>query len=166
MVSVLPKTEQIYKNNLSVDKMTSLEALKLMIKDQKKVFNIISKSIDILEKESITLIIEDIISKLCSRIGDIPYPEVTEELRLLILTILNKIVLYVNILQSEDLKVKLADIVVNMLPRSLQDAFPAAKKEAAELLCKISSILCFETSICTGFNASLKILTSNATFFV
>ena len=46
MVSALPKTEQIYKNNLSVDKMTSLEALKLMISDQKKVFNIISKSVE------------------------------------------------------------------------------------------------------------------------
>jgi hypothetical protein len=110
----------------------------------------------------------ELTNKLCERCNDIPFPEVSEELRLLISEILFKIVEkdyeiknFKNSTEKEEKKAidsaessqtavtvssdsRIVERILSILPKFLSDAFPSVKRSLAELLCFISDHFAFQ----------------------
>jgi dynein assembly factor 5 len=99
---------------------------------------------------------------LCARINDFPFPEPTEELRLVIVEIMTAVLKsYRKVKGSVNLMdAMLAETVVKSVSKVITDNFPAVKKGGAELLHYIAKF--WPESVRMSFSALLKPLTANA----
>ena len=85
--------------------------------------------------------INDLIRKLSQRIGENPFPEPAEELRLLLVEIITKIFrFYVNKSSNAEEICNLSNVVLDSLCKTLHDNFPAVKRSCAELISISSTI--------------------------
>lgn len=85
----------------------------------------------------------DMNSKLCERIAESPFPETAEELRLLVVEILVEVTKKDNKMRKklETPQNSLADRIVTVMCKALNDNFPAVKRTSGELityLCKVN----------------------------
>ncbi|KAJ1431238.1 armadillo-type protein [Ochromonadaceae sp. CCMP2298] len=77
---------------------------------------------------------------LCARLGELPFPEPAEELRLLVLEVLALVQLHPTLASlgagSEGVSA-VEEKMVQMLTKGLTDGFPSSKRAGAELLCAV-----------------------------
>ena len=81
----------------------------------------------------------DLVRKLCQRIGETPFPESAEELRLLVSEILSSLLQFFsakNIIGEEISHIN--GIILEALCKALNDNFPAVKRSCAELISAIT----------------------------
>ena len=76
-------------------------------------------------------VIVRIIRCLCDRIGDVPFLETSEELRLQVIELITLILNHPACPKTADV----ADVVLGALIKALTDTFPAAKRAGGELVC-------------------------------
>lgn len=78
----------------------------------------------------------DLVKKLCKRVGENPFPETAEELRLQVLDILLKI--YRNLHKNPNETPDLDGTILESLCKSLSDGFSAVKRSGAELISQVA----------------------------
>eukprot|EP01035_Chromulina_nebulosa_P032645 gene32645-43625_t len=85
--------------------------------------------------------IYDLIRKLSQRIGENPFPEPAEELRLLLVEIITKIFrFYISKSSNVEEIYNLSNVVLDSLCKTLNDNFPAVKRSCAELISICSAL--------------------------
>ena len=94
---------------------------------------------------------------LCDRVGEVPFLETAEELRLQVVELIALVLDH----SSCTMNAELADIVLSTLIKSLSDTFPSVKRAGAELVCKLSESAPKSVRMC--FKSLLKPLVGNAT---
>ena len=112
----------------------------------------------------------DIVNALCARVGESPFPEPTEELRLTILDTLSNLLTHPSFaaMGSADGmggagdSLKCTRTILSALAVAATDSFPAAKRQAAELLCTACSSLSADCDLAGALRPSLGPLCSNA----
>jgi len=104
--------------------------------------------------------LNQLIVALCARIGETPFPESTEELRLMVLEILGVIVSHES--YSNGLSYSTYSPILDTLSKALSDAFPAVKREGADLLCITVSRAVQPWEAAGAVKSCLKALCSNA----
>ena len=97
-----------------------------------------------------------IIRCLCERIGEVPFLETSEELRLQVIELITLILNHPAYPKTSDVD----DVVLVALIKALTDTFPAAKRAGAELVCKLADNSPHAVRMC--FKSLLKPLVGNA----
>lgn len=103
----------------------------------------------------------NIIQCLCSRIGDYPFLETSEELRLQIVDLILVVLKHQQCLKEADLIPLLAENILQSLSKGLNDSFPSVKRSGAEIVCYLS--LYAPEKVRITFKSILKPLILNAT---
>lgn len=98
---------------------------------------------------------------LSDRLGDIPFPETVEELRLLVLQSIHVLVAQ-RLDHNPMLRREVVSVVIMSLGRALHDQFPASKVQAAETIALIASDAVDPLSIRLHYRHVLKGLAQNA----
>ena len=95
---------------------------------------------------------------LCERVGEVPFLEPTEELRLQVLELVALVLAHP---ASAATTPQIADLALAALAKALTDTFPSAKRAGAELVCKLAERV--PRSVQMAFKSLLKPLAGNAT---
>jgi len=98
----------------------------------------------------------DITQKLCHRVGDVPFLEVAEELRL---QVIDTLVLLMK-KHRDAVTPEIAETILHMLVKALADLFPSVKRSSAEL--SIMVVSAFPSIVQKSFKGMLKVLQANA----
>jgi hypothetical protein len=98
---------------------------------------------------------------LSDRLGDLPFPETVEELRLLVLQALHALITQ-RLRHNATLRREVVSVVIMSLGRALLDQFPSCKVQAAELITLIATESVDPMSIRLHFRHLLKGLAQNA----
>ena len=101
-------------------------------------------------------VIVRIVRCLCDRIGEVPFLESSEELRLQVIELIMMILNHPAYPKTSDVD----DVVLVALNKALTDTFPAAKRAGAELVCKLADTSPHAVRMC--FKTLLKPLVGNA----
>ena len=101
--------------------------------------------------------VHDLIRKLCQRIGENPFPEPAEELRLLLVEITSKLFRFCTC-KSSNVE-EISNVVLESLCKTLNDNFPAVKRSCAELISISSTIT--PKAVQLHLRSLLKGLTAN-----
>ena len=110
------------------------------------------------KEEAVTQIVEG----LCARVGEVPFTEPTEELRLTVLEVLGQVLQHDSMLASPKLVQASCMSVVVALSKAAADAFPSAKREAADLLCTVVRVAPEPWALAGALKDCLKSLCANA----
>ena len=103
-------------------------------------------------------IYSNMVTVLCSRINDTPFPEPTEELRLQVIELLHKILLFPAV--NTSMEISTIEMILQSLTRALVDPFPAAKRACGELVVLLAEK--WPQCICSSFKKLLYSLHGNA----
>jgi len=99
-----------------------------------------------------------VVRSLCERVGEVPFLEPAEELRLQVLELVAAVLQHPAAAAAYP---QAADLVLAALAKALTDTFPSAKRAGAELVCKLAERV--PRSMQMAFKSLLKPLVGNAT---
>ena len=109
-------------------------------------------------------LLQEIVVRLCARIGELPFPEPAEEIRLLVVELMLMISRHAaftaSIVTNGAAVSSIDEMIVQALARGLTDAFPPVKRAGAELLVEIAARSPF--TVRSHFKQVLKALQTNA----